>query len=44
LVSIGVAIAYGAMVLGVLPSQPGISWESHLFGALVGLGYAVRSG
>lgn len=42
LVSISVAIAYGAMVLGVLPNQPGISWESHLFGALVGLGYAVR--
>lgn len=26
----------GGMVAGMLPDQPGISWESHLFGALVG--------
>ena len=28
---------YSGMFLGVLPNQEGISWESHLFGAIVGL-------
>jgi len=28
---------YGSMVYGVLPGQEGISWESHLLGALVGI-------
>ena len=34
----------GGMVAGMLPDQPGVSWESHLFGALVGLlvAYAFR--
>ncbi len=32
-----VAMFYGSMVWGVFPAQPGISWESHLFGALAGL-------
>ncbi|WP_231701153.1 rhomboid family intramembrane serine protease [Aliiruegeria sabulilitoris] len=36
IVSVGVALAYGAMIWGVLPSQTGISWESHLFGAAAG--------
>lgn len=31
---------YGGMIWGVLPSQPGISYESHLFGALTGLALA----
>jgi membrane associated rhomboid family serine protease len=31
------ALLYGSMVWGVLPYQPGISWESHLSGAAVGL-------
>jgi len=30
-------IMYNGYVAGVLPNQPGISWESHLFGALVGI-------
>lgn len=37
LISLGIGFFYGAMVWGVLPSQPYISWESHLFGFLVGL-------
>lgn len=28
---------YGTMFLGIIPGQEGISWESHLFGALVGI-------
>jgi membrane associated rhomboid family serine protease len=36
----GVAIFYGGMVWGILPIQPGVSWESHLFGGIVGFGLA----
>ncbi|MEZ5041741.1 MAG: rhomboid family intramembrane serine protease [Saprospiraceae bacterium] len=32
-----VVFYYGSMVLGVLPGQEGISWESHLLGGLVGI-------
>ena len=28
---------WGGMLWGVLPGQPGVSWEGHLFGALGGL-------
>lgn len=35
-----VAFFYGGMVYGVLPGQPGISWESHLLGAIAGAGLA----
>ncbi|MFT4653133.1 MAG: membrane associated rhomboid family serine protease [Kangiellaceae bacterium] len=37
LISVLVAFFYGTMVWGVLPSQPYISWESHLFGFITGL-------
>jgi membrane associated rhomboid family serine protease len=37
LVSLGVGVAYGGLVWGVLPSRPGISWEGHLFGFLAGI-------
>ena len=37
LISIVVIFFYGSLVYGILPYQPGISWESHLFGAVVGL-------
>ena len=37
LVSVGVGAAYGGMLWGVLPQQPGVSWEGHLFGFLAGL-------
>lgn len=36
-VGILVAIFYGSMVWGVLPTQKGISWEAHLCGLLGGL-------
>lgn len=35
--SIAVALIYGTMVWGVLPGQPGVSWESHLLGAAAGV-------
>ncbi|MDJ0727417.1 MAG: rhomboid family intramembrane serine protease [Prochloraceae cyanobacterium] len=34
--SIAVAAIYGSLVWGVLPSQPGVSWEGHLFGFIGG--------
>lgn len=37
LVAVAVAVFYGTMIWGVLPGQPGVSWESHLFGALAGV-------
>jgi membrane associated rhomboid family serine protease len=35
-VALIVAFLYGSLVWGVLPHQPGISWESHLFGGITG--------
>jgi membrane associated rhomboid family serine protease len=32
-----VTFLYGGVVWGVMPGQKGISWESHLFGAVAGL-------
>ncbi len=26
----------GSMIFGILPTQPGVSWEGHLFGAIAG--------
>ena len=37
LVSLFVGVFYGGMIVGVLPSGPFISWESHLFGFVSGL-------
>ncbi len=37
LISAIVAIFYGGIIYGVFPNQTGISWESHFFGALMGL-------
>jgi membrane associated rhomboid family serine protease len=38
---IGLAVVlfaiWGGILFGVLPGQPGISWQAHLFGALAGL-------
>jgi len=36
-----VILAYGGIFYGVLPTNPFVSWESHLFGALVGLWSAI---
>jgi membrane associated rhomboid family serine protease len=38
--SLLIALIYGGMVWGVLPGKEGISWESHLFGAIAGVGMA----
>jgi membrane associated rhomboid family serine protease len=35
-ISIAVMLLYGGIFYGVLPMDPRISWESHLFGALTG--------
>ncbi len=35
--SVLVALSYGGLVFGVLPGQPGISWEGHLFGFIGGV-------
>lgn len=32
-----VLVLYAGMFEGILPNQPGISWESHLFGGLAGI-------
>jgi membrane associated rhomboid family serine protease len=32
-----VGFYYGSMVYGIFPGQEGVSWESHLLGALVGV-------
>ena len=32
-----VLMYYGSMFLGILPGKEGVSWESHLLGALVGV-------
>ncbi|MEZ4825629.1 MAG: rhomboid family intramembrane serine protease [Bacteroidia bacterium] len=31
-----VALFYGGAIWGIFPGQPGVSWESHAFGALTG--------
>lgn len=37
LIAVGVVVLYGTMLVGVLPSQPGISWQGHLFGLFGGV-------
>lgn len=39
--SLLVSFLYGALVWGVLPIAPGVSWETHLAAALIGLGLAI---
>ena len=36
-ISFLVGALYGGLIFGVLPIQPGVSWEGHLFGFLAGL-------
>ncbi len=33
---LGVLFIYGGVLWGVLPGQPGVSWQGHLFGAVGG--------
>lgn len=47
LVAAVLLIGWGGMLWGVLPGQPGISWQAHLFGALGGVlaaWFAARAG
>jgi membrane associated rhomboid family serine protease len=39
--SLLVCFMYGALVWGVLPIQPGVSWETHLAAALIGIALAI---
>ena len=39
-ISLIVALLYGGLFWGVFPVKPEISWESHLWGAISGLGLA----
>jgi membrane associated rhomboid family serine protease len=39
-VAVLVALLYGGALWGVLPGQPGVSWEGHLFGFLAGVATA----
>jgi len=39
MLSVIAVLGWGGLIYGVLPNQPGISWESHLFG-LAGGAYA----
>jgi membrane associated rhomboid family serine protease len=40
LVGVAVFLLYSGALLGVLPGQPGVSWQGHLFGAIGGFGAA----
>jgi len=39
--SLLVAFIYGSLAWGVLPIQPGVSWETHLAAALIGVALAI---
>lgn len=39
--SLLVSFLYGSLVWGVFPIQPGVSWESHLAGGLIGIAMAI---
>ena len=39
-IAVLVAVVYGGLIWGVLPTSSGVSWEGHLFGALAGAGAA----
>jgi len=36
-----VGVLFGSILWGVLPGQPGVSWEAHLFGAIAGAAAAL---
>jgi membrane associated rhomboid family serine protease len=40
LIAVIVVVVYGGALWGVLPGQPGVSWEGHLFGFLSGVAAA----
>ena len=40
IIAIFVVVFYGGMIYGIFPNQKGISYESHLFGAISGILFA----
>jgi len=40
IISAVVIFFYGSLIYGIMPNQPGVSWESHLLGGIVGFGSA----
>ena len=40
-IAIIIVIAYGGLIWGILPTVPGVSWETHLAGVIVGGGAAI---
>jgi membrane associated rhomboid family serine protease len=40
LIAFVIFFLYGGILWGILPTQPGVSWESHLFGAVSGVALA----
>jgi membrane associated rhomboid family serine protease len=36
ILSILVAIVYGGIIWGIVPGEPGVSWQTHLYGAIAG--------
>ena len=45
LITLVILFMYGGLIYGVLPMREGVSWEGHLFGAIVGVvsAYALRN-
>ncbi|MBS4102378.1 rhomboid family intramembrane serine protease [Tsukamurella paurometabola] len=43
-VGVALMVLYGGMLWGVLPGQPGVSWQAHLWGAVGGVLAAVLLG
>jgi membrane associated rhomboid family serine protease len=39
--SLLVSFMYGSLAWGVLPAEPGVSWETHLAAALIGVLLAI---
>ncbi|MGW3688683.1 rhomboid family intramembrane serine protease [Streptomyces sp. NPDC005125] len=39
-VGVAIAVVYGSLLWGVLPTASGISWQGHLFGLIGGVGAA----
>jgi len=39
-ISLVIILFYGGLIYGVLPANTGVSWESHLMGAIVGVATA----
>ena len=39
-ITIVITLMYGGIIYGVVPQENGVSWESHLLGAIVGIYFA----